>query len=417
MNLFESTLSDALHHEAQEIAMSADFNDGRDSFETRLDDVDRDRRRRQIVLGVLAAAAAVAAIAFFAVGRPVAAPTPGGPTPSPTASPTAIRSAAFSSSAFAFPFSVLTPAWVTEALDEPTSENSRHVTWNRCEGDICIGLTYLSLSKLDPFGLEPRKDTAMPDYQGYLDYLDSLVADGKAVYEGQSGIEVGGRQGELLTLMPLTDIPDGVGCEAGDGSSEDCWDFFEGVATRMAIVDVGSSNPLVILTRTPPDNPDGDRWVAQFDPMLKTVTLDLASASPMLGVWRSSTTRDQVAALLADQGLQADTARVLKEIEPAGDPITWELWVDPTWYRLYAVTSDGTKVKLDEHTYQRSGDTVTGTTVDGSSLVTISTVALDGEDLRWTIESADANPDPSAVSEEAMARVLYTSSTWVRSTT
>lgn len=417
MNLFESTLSDALRDEAQEIAMSTDLNDGRDILECRLDEIDRGRRRRQIVVGALAAAAAVAAIAFLAVGRPVAAPSPGGPTPSPTASPTTLRSAAFASSEFAFPFSVLTPAWVTEALDRPTSENARHVTWNRCEGDVCIGLTFLSLSKLDPFSLQQRADAAMPGYQGYLDYLDSLVADGKVSYEMQGSMQVGGRPATLLTVLPLTDIPRGVGCEAGDGSKDDCWDFFEGVETRMAIVDVGSSNPLVILTRTPPSNPDGPTWTAQFAPMLKTVQFDLAGANPMLGVWTRTFTRAEAASVLADLGLESSTQRVLKELEPAGDPMTFELWVDPTWYRLYAVTADGKRITFDEHTYQRSGDQVTATTVDGSSLVTVSTVVLDGKALRWTVESADTNPDPGAVSEEAMSQVLYTSSTWTRSTT
>ncbi len=310
-----------------------------------------------------------------------------------------------------------TPQWVNESMDAPTAENLRHVTWNRCEDNICIGLTFLSLSKLDPFSLVQRDDTAMPGYRGYLDYLDSLVADGKATITERSSRDVGGRPATVLTVTPLTEVPDGVGCEAGDGASDDCWDFFEGVATRMAVVDVGSSNPLVILTRTPPDNANGPAWVGQFDPMLETVQLDLTTVNPMLGVWTRSFTREQTTSLLADLGLASSTQRVLQELEPAGDPMTWELWVDPTWYRLYAVTSDGTRIKFDEHTYERTGDRVTGTTVDGSSLATVSTVTLDGKALRWIVESVDENPDAGAVSEEAMTRVLYQSTVWVRSTT
>jgi hypothetical protein len=417
MNPFESTLVSALHDEASEIAMSADLNEGREILDHRLDDVDRGRRRWQIVAGVVAAAAAIAAVAFVAVGRPAAAPQPTDPTSSPTSSPSRTGSAAFESSQFAFPLTVRTPQWVTESMDAPTSENLRHVTWNRCENDICIGLTFLSLSKLDPFSLVPRDDTAMPGYRSYLDYLDSLVADGKATITERGSRQVGGRPATVLTVTPLTEVPDGVGCEAGDGTSDDCWDFFEGVATRMAVVDVGSANPLVILTRTPPDNVNGPTWVAQFDPMLDTVRLDLTNVNPMLGVWTQSFTRDQTASLLADLGLGSSTDRVLQELEPAGDPMTWELWVDPTWYRLYAVKPDGTRIKFDEHTYERTGDRVTGTTVDGSSLVTVSTVTPDGKALRWIVETVDKNPDAGAVSEEAMTRVLYQSTVWVRSTT
>ena len=58
MNAFESTIVAALRDEAQEIAMSADLNEGRDILESRLDDVDRGRRRRQIVGGLTVAAAA-----------------------------------------------------------------------------------------------------------------------------------------------------------------------------------------------------------------------------------------------------------------------------------------------------------------------------------------------------------------------
>lgn len=417
MNVFESTLASALHDEAQEMAMSTDLNDGREILDNRLDDVDRGRRRWQVVGGLVAAAAAVGVVAFLAVGRPTAAPQPADPSPSPTSSPSRAGSATFDSSEFAFPFTVRAPQWVTESMDAPTSENLRHVTWNRCENDICIGLTFLSLSVLHEVGESSPAGRPMPSYSEYLAYLDGLVASGRATITERASRTVGGRPATVMLVTPLKLTPSGVGCEAGDGTRDDCWDFFEGVPTRMAIVDVGSANPLVMLTRTPSDNVDGSAWMAQFDPMLDTVQLDLTTVNPMLGVWTRSFTRAETTALLSDLGLDSSAARVLKELEPAGDPMTWELWVDPTWYRLYVVAPDGTRTMYDQHTYVREGDRVTGTTADGSALTTVSTVTPEGAALRWAVESVDVNPDPSAVSEEAMARVLYTSSVWVRSTT
>lgn len=413
MNLFESTLVTALRDEARETAMNTDLNEGRDILESRLDDVDRGRRRWMVAGGALAATAAVAAIAYLAVGRPVAAPEPADPTPIP--SPTA--SETFRSSEFAFPFTARPPLWVAEALDEPTSENLRHVTWNRCEGDVCIGLTFLSLSVLDPFGLEERTDTAMPGYDAYLGYLDSLVASSKATISDRIDRTIDGRPATVMTVMPLSDVPDGVGCEAGDGTTDDCWDFLEGVATRMAVVDVGSSNPLVILTRTPPSNPDAAAWIAQFDPMLDSVTLDFATVNPMVGVWTTSFSGEDVTQVLAAAGLEASTEQVLQEIGDSGQPLTWELWIDPTWYRLYSVASDGTRALVDVHTYVRDGGRVTGTTTGSPPLVTLSTVSVQGDELTWATVSSTENSDRAAPPEEAMHLALYSTSTWVRSST
>lgn len=413
MNPFESTLVTALRDEALETAMNTDLNEGRDILENRLDDVDRGRRRWMVVGGALAATAAVAAIAYLALGRPVASPEPADPTPSPSAT----ASETFRSSKFAFPFTARAPQWVSEALDEPTSENLRHVTWNRCEGNICIGLTFLSLSVLDPFGLEERSDTAMPGYDAYLDYLDSLVASGKATISDRIDRTIDGRPAIVMTVMPLSEVPDGVGCEAGDGTTDDCWDFIEGVATRMAVVDVGSSNPLVILTRTPPDNVNGPAWTAQFDPMLDSVTLDLATVNPMVGVWQTSFSGEDVARVLAAAGLEGSTEQVLKEIGDSGQPLAWELWVDPTWYRLYSVASDGTRALVDVHTYVRDGGRVTGTTTDSPPLVTLSTVSVRGDEMTWTVDASTESSDQGAVPEEAMHRALYSTSTWARSTT
>lgn len=92
MNAFESTLVAALRDEAQEIAMSADLNEGRDILESRLDDVDRGRRRRQIVGGLTVAAAVVAIVGVAVLQRPsTAAPPVTGPLPT-SASPSPTQS-------------------------------------------------------------------------------------------------------------------------------------------------------------------------------------------------------------------------------------------------------------------------------------------------------------------------------------
>lgn len=138
-----------------------------------------------------------------------------------------------------------------------------------------------------------------------------------------------------------------------------------------------------------------------------------SSDDALLGVWRATFTRDEVASVLAAAGLSGKTQRVLDELAEGGDPMTWELWVDPTMYRLYLVRSDGTKVMYDQHTYTRDGGTVTGTTTDGQALVTVSTIAVDGDVLRWEVESADTEA-AGTPPEEAMERALYTTAAWQR---
>lgn len=428
MSLFESTLITALRDEAEEIAMSTDLNEGREVLDSRLDDIDRGRRRRQIVLGSVAAAAAVAAVAYFAVGRPVAAPSPGDPTPAPTAAVRLWSSTPLgaSSTAFVRPVSFELPP----LLSSSSFIASERPTWVSIAQDLCTGSASepcpdgrdVKLRVLAPVTIyEPGRADAspMPGFPAYVAFLESLAGPGTTMSDRRE-TEVDGHPAVVLTVVTSGSDSWAIACDAVDLPIDQCWGYggagVEPAHLRLAVIDAGAT-PVVMWLESNASSPEAARVDAELDRVLTTVQFDLSAANPTLGVWTRTFTRAEAASVLADLGLESSSQRVLKELEPAGDPMTFELWVDPTWYRLYAVTADGKRIKFDEHTYQRSGDTVTGTTVDGSALATVSTVAVEGTALRWTVESADTNPDPGAVSEEAMSQVLYSSSAWVRSTT
>ena len=266
MTPFESSLAAALEAEVQETAMSVDTNRGSDELEARMDAADRTKRRQ----AWLAAAAAVVVVGVAAVvlagGGSDTSEPPSTVTPTPT--PRSAPPGDFMSTEFFDRFSATLPQWVTEALSEPTAETADWVTWNRCDTDsVCIGLSFDRFAHY--FAPGEIDSTPIEDYAGYVAYLKSLGGSGDLVVSDVSQTTIGGRPATLLTVTtrPGTSVIAALGCYVdGIKGSGDCWDFWDGVPTRLAIVDTGDQ-PLVILTRTPVDNPYAEDWTAQVESM------------------------------------------------------------------------------------------------------------------------------------------------------
>ena len=257
MNVFESTLASALHDEAQEMAMSTDLNDGREILDNRLDDVDRGRRRWQVVGGLVAAAAAAAvALAAVAVlGR--SAPPPAMPV-EPATGPL------FRATGFQPAFSANLPAWVAEVMTSPTEQTADTVTWNRCEErPACIGLDAYTIRYLTRGSTEPAT------YADYLARMEELRRAGAIdVTDSRQTTVIGGRPLPSTRSPTNGDTADGMGCF----TTLRCQDFYTDNLARYAVVDTGSA-PLVIGMRTFVENPQGPVWIDQLGGMLATLRM------------------------------------------------------------------------------------------------------------------------------------------------
>jgi hypothetical protein len=269
MNPFESTLVAALHDEASEIAMSADLNEGRDVLDNRLDDVDRGRRRWQVVGGLVAAVAAVGVVAFLAVGRPTAAPQPGGPTPTAsTSNPGSLTAPAVTTVAFEPTVSWEPPAWIT-AFSIRTSERTGHATWEtsgEC-GDGCAGTGFVKVRSVKQYPSEQVIDVATPTR--YLAYLRSLVAAGVLTVSDERSVTVGGLTGTAFTSDELRSVDDALGCVGEDGVS-DCYRIDKGWTSQVVVLD-DDGDTMVVVSSTRSDNPDRALYEAQFDAALASV--------------------------------------------------------------------------------------------------------------------------------------------------
>jgi hypothetical protein len=267
--------------------------------ETMLDRITQDsRRNRALTAGAVFVAAALIVSLGWAVFRPLesASVTPGVTTPSAT--PTSSPTAAYTTTRFEDPFTVVVPRWVTQVgtpIDGAYQSSSR-VIWNRCtllsecipiagstwkhcpDGSECIALSFSKFAKVQVSGGSPDTYRDMPGYAGYVASMESLAGSGEVTLSDVSTTTVGGRPATVMTVTPSKDMAGAVGCYVGNGIGDDCVDFFTGVTTRMAVVDTGGT-PLVILSRTPAANPMEQVWLAQFDQMLRTVRF-LGTTSP-----------------------------------------------------------------------------------------------------------------------------------------
>jgi len=61
-----------------------------------------------------------------------------------------------------------------------------------------------------------------------------------------------------------------LGCETPVVEGDSCWALLIGVPTRVAAIDTGGAL-VVVLTRTPEGNPDGEKWLGQFDGFLESL--------------------------------------------------------------------------------------------------------------------------------------------------
>jgi hypothetical protein len=264
MNPFESTLVSALHDEATEIAMSADLNESREILDHRLDHVDRGRRRWQVAGGLVAAAAAVAAIAFFAVGRPAAAPQPTDPSPSASA----LTGGPHTSVAFVPTVSWNPPGWTTTQSIQ-TSERTDHATWEtsgEC-GQRCAGAGFVNVRTVKEY--PSGQVISVQKSADYLAYLRTLEAAGILTLSKARAASVGGLSGTAFTSVERLSREDVFGC-AGDDGVSDCYGTDAGWTTTVVVLD-NRGQTMVVVAGTPTDNPDRALYEAQFQAALDTV--------------------------------------------------------------------------------------------------------------------------------------------------
>ena len=268
MNDFESRLTTALREEAEEFAMNVDVQKGASELDARIAGAEQ-RRRRATGMWVLAG---VAALVLGVVGYRLIA-LRSTPLPGPVVTPTVD----YSSSEFGLPFSADLPAWITTYLASPTSEKPEWVTWNRCPSaeSECIGLSFNRTA----FVLQNSAFTTIT-YSAYLAHLERLATSGAIEITARSTGDVGGRPATVLSILPLRDVPAGVGCHA----DTTCEDFLKGVPGRYAVIDTRSIDPdgefLVVWTRAGAVGAAEVAWETDFTSMLGSLRFGRTSPSP-----------------------------------------------------------------------------------------------------------------------------------------
>lgn len=169
-------------------------------------------------------------------------------------------------------------------------------------------------------------------------------------------------------------------------------------------------------------------------PPATTVPTASASGGPVLpstpslsteitGAWSTSMSVADVERTLAAAGLMKYRDKVFQILELEADPgeagYRFQAYINQGFFRLYRVAADGTEVKIDERVFDLDGDLMTGTAARGEPQpeVLVMKVALDSPSMTfgWVADSGPAATP--GVPNEALERVLYTTSTWVRSTT
>ncbi len=272
MTPFESSLAAALEAEVKEIAMTVDNKQATASFEARLDEADRSRRRSTWVWGAAAAAgiaAALVAVFVLATGGVDLSTkvTPAEPTPSGAA-----PAAPYSSVTFAVPFAATLPAW-SQGVVADNASSGRLQSWDQSQCDACAAGSETKLRVSVPASVrQPGAGDGVrtPDYKGYLAHLATLEKQGSLSITDRTTITVGGRPATVFNAIALETVPGGLGCDGAQG--DDCFDWDPTLAVRMVVVDVGGEAPLLMWTRSYPDNPALTTYEEAFDAMLASMT-------------------------------------------------------------------------------------------------------------------------------------------------
>jgi hypothetical protein len=137
--------------------------------------------------------------------------------------------AAFTTHAFAVPFQITTPSWLTPS---PDTEESNFVTWSANDSDRAVRVL-LPVNVYPPGSTTPE---AVPD--DYVAYLDKLVADG-ARLDDRSTTTVDGHPTALATITTDHSIDGALGCPAAGMTAEDCFGVQPTVEARFAVIDLG----------------------------------------------------------------------------------------------------------------------------------------------------------------------------------
>lgn len=228
---------------------------------------------------VLMAAAAVVVIGGAALvacnASDESAPVvPGGPTGSDPAA----EGFTYYSTKFVVPFTVTLPSWL-KGHSSPAAINPTTMAWlTACTGnqDDCWD-RQRAISLVSPLAIQ-RPGTAgpqpVPNYEGYLAFLDSLETTSGLASTERTTTSVDGRHTTVMTLTPSR-IPDGEGLLCAQvGDHEFCW-FPDDVGrpVRFAVVNTGTTPLIIYMIPTTDDAPNWPTLTQDFNTMLSTVRL------------------------------------------------------------------------------------------------------------------------------------------------
>jgi hypothetical protein len=376
------------------------------------------RRRRAVQAGAITALTAAALGLATAVAGPALRSAP-----QPATSNPAVPTPNFVSSDFVVPFALTLPTWATQV--RPTvARTHRLVSWEQspCTSDCAAG-SDRKLRFLAPVAIVApgaSRATPIPDYPGYLKYLQALENDGVIATSNKSTTTVAGRPATLLTVTTATTAEGAIGCELAASRPEACWGFVSGMRLRLAVVQVGPT-PLLAWSRTNDPTAEGQDADSDFARILSRMQLSpgqpsptappVDATTPLQGTWRTSYTTAQARQVLAAAGLGSTASTVLKGIDPVS---TWELRIDGERYGLYRVGADGTILAEDGMTYTYDGTTLTGDPQNLNGTRTSYKITVTGSAMRWTLMSDESPPFAPGVPDEAIQRVQYTTGLWTK---
>ena len=263
MNDFASSLSSALHEEAQEIAMSADIQQAERRLQKAIRSVDR---RRRVWIAVAAAAVIVVAVTGTTLGFRLPTTQPAGSTP--TTSQQAPAPVPFAATQLNPPMTVQLPHWtLTASHGEDTGPYASAYDFERPDAGREIHL--LSVGWMYPLGTTA---ITKPSYA-------ELVADWKAVQpfgygtvSDVSTTSVGGKPATTMTVAVTQSAAGLAFCDSPTTGQNVCAGIDAGRTLHLAIVDQGASQPPTLLwENAATDDSASPSAAAEFATWLATV--------------------------------------------------------------------------------------------------------------------------------------------------
>jgi hypothetical protein len=237
MNEFASTLSAALHEEAQEIAMSADIQHAERKLQESIRSLDR---RRRVWIAVAAAAAILVVVAGVTLGVKRSPAQPAQPKP-PSASQRAQQlTGPIPFDHFNPQLTVQLPLWIGKS-----DTYLRGAHYDQPNGDRALAL--FSVDYMYPAG---ATKITHPDYAALVNDWKALPTHTGATVRDVTETAVDGQPATMMTVSLTRQVDGFAYCEAVTNVRTDtnsCVSIFPGRTYHIAIVDHGSTKPPTLL--------------------------------------------------------------------------------------------------------------------------------------------------------------------------